>query len=189
MLVAISGSQGSGKSSIIKGLKDGGFHIIARKTSRSILSDWDMSLNEINNNKVLAQQFQEEILLRKFNDDFSNINSDEIYITERTPIDLAIYTIMTFGNDNDYSEWMTKYIDKCILVARKYDHVFYLPAGIFNIENDGVRGINKYYSDVVDGSMWKLYHQHITSSKLTQIWSPSLSTRISNITKVLSPIV
>ena len=47
MLIAISGSQGSGKSTILKRLEAENFRTINRKTSRSILKDWDVTLEEV----------------------------------------------------------------------------------------------------------------------------------------------
>ena len=48
MLVAVSGSQGSGKSTILAEIKKLGFRTVERKTSRSILTDWVVKIrNEI----------------------------------------------------------------------------------------------------------------------------------------------
>jgi len=44
MLIAISGSQGCGKSTVLKELKDRGYNVTERKTARSILNDWGVTL-------------------------------------------------------------------------------------------------------------------------------------------------
>lgn len=186
MLVAVGGSQGSGKSTILTALNDKGYNVIGRKTSRSILSDWNVTLQEVNSSKPLAKEFQEEILARKIIDDLTDSNS--IIFTERTPIDLAVYTVMTFGNDNNYSDWIDDYINRCVALSQQYDHIFYIPSGQFKIEQDGTRGINKYYSKVVDYSMKQLYQENVEPSKFTQIGVTPVSERINTIITVMNDL-
>lgn len=182
MLVAISGSQGSGKSTILHKIKELGFNIIERKTSRSILSDWGVTLQEVNNNHELTVKFQEEITNRKFDDERQAIVSQDLWFTERTHADLFTYALVSLGKDNSYSEWLNEYYHTCMRLNQEYAGVYYLRAGMFNIEHDGTRGSNMHYSRMVDLTMLDITQQMVHTSKLTLIETPDLEQRVNIIT-------
>ena len=117
MLIAISGSQGCGKSTLIQQLQLSGYNCVARKTSRSILTDWNVSLSEVNNNHELTIKFQDEILKRKIDDEQDTINEypeHTIIFTERSFTDLFVYALIALGKDNQYSDYLDQYYDKCV---------------------------------------------------------------------------
>ena len=125
MLIAISGSQGLGKSELIHRLHvDHGVKVIERKTSRSILSDWKVTLSQVNNDRDLTVKFQDEILKRKAQDEAEAVRSSELYVTERTYTDLFTYATVAIGKDNEYSAWLDKYYIHCLEQQRHYHHVF-----------------------------------------------------------------
>jgi hypothetical protein len=187
MLIAISGSQGSGKSTIINELVKREFHdgqeyvhakTIDRKTSRSILSEWNVTLEEVNNNPDLTLKFQDEIILRKYNDECDAVNSSQLYYGERTYADLFTYALISLGKDNKYSDWLNEYYKRCMLFQQHYEHVYYLRAGYFNVVSDGVRGAGKHYSRMVDLVMLDYTQQMTMSSKINTIQTPDLEERI-----------
>lgn len=195
MLVSISGSQGSGKSTILKQIKNNSreaangahlFGFIERKTSRSILTDWGVSLNEVNNDPKLALRFQDEIIARKYNDETQC--RDEYttrglaWYTERTFADLFTYALVALGKDNQHSEWLNQYYNQCMKYQQIYDRVYYLRAGHFNIEHDGTRSSNIHYSRMVDITMLDITRQMTHTSKLQVIETPCLEQRVSIIT-------
>jgi len=182
MLVAISGSQGSGKTTVLNALKELGYPIVERKTSRSILSDWGVSLQEVNNNHELTIRFQEEISKRKFLDEESYIESPHLCFTERTHSDLFTYALVTLGKDNDYSDWLNRYYESSKAYNQLYRDVFYLKAGLFDVVHDGTRGSNEHYSRMVDLTMLDFTQQMTDNSKLTIIDVPDLDQRINIIT-------
>lgn len=147
MLIAICGSQGSGKSTVLNELKKLGQNVVERKTSRSILTDWGVTLQEVNSDINLTFKFQEEISKRKLADEQEYKNSDELWFTERTHTDLFVYTLASIGKDNDNSEWLNKYYTTCTRNNIGYSAVFCLPAGVFKLEHDGVRGSNEHYAN------------------------------------------
>jgi predicted ATPase len=177
MLYAISGSQGSGKTTLLELLKQLGYRTVERKTSRSILQDWNVSLSEVNNNHELTIKFQDEILKRKFEDEKQYIESKEIVFTERTVVDLWVYSLIALGKDNQYSDWLNNYYAQCLAIQRLYAGVFYLTAGHFAPEADGVRGINVHYSKMVDLLMAH-YIQSMTQRNLVFIETPNLDSRV-----------
>jgi hypothetical protein len=182
MLIAVSGSQGSGKSTIINKIKAAGFNTIERKTSRSILSDWGVTLQEVNNNPVLTIRFQEEISNRKYEDERAAIVSNDLWFTERTHADLFTYALVSLGKDNNYGDWLNGYYHQCMKYNQHYAAVYYLRAGHFNIEHDGTRGSNVHYSRMVDLTMLDITQQMVHTSKLTVVETPDLTQRVNIIT-------
>ncbi len=155
MLFAISGSQGSGKSTVMNSLRDRGFPVVERKTSRSIMEEWGVTLSEVNNDRELTVKFQDEILNRKFADEKqAALSPSTIWFTERTYADLFTYALIAIGKDNEYSKWLDEYYQRCMHYQATYSHIFYLPAGKFKVQSDGVRGANGYYSKLVDRTMY-----------------------------------
>ena len=155
MLVAISGSQGAGKSTVLNRLEELGHNVVSRKTSRSILEDWGVTLEQVNNDRDLTLRFQDEIIARKFQDESHAWYSDKMWFTERTYADLFTYALVSLGKDNNNSEWLNDYFESCKSYQRSYLKVFYIEAGLFDIQHDGVRGSNQHYSTMVDLVMSK----------------------------------
>lgn len=178
MLVAVSGSQGSGKSTVLKELKNRGYETIVRKSARSILDDWGVTLNEVNGQHELTIKFQAEITKRKYEDEVMASISDRLVFTERTHADLFVYALIDLGRNNDYSEWVNEYYSKCLAYNQMYNKVYYLRAGMFQVENDGVRGANRQYSRMVDISMLDFTQQMVHPSKFSIIETPSLEQRV-----------
>lgn len=182
MLIAISGSQGSGKTTTLNALKERGYPIIERKTSRSILEEWGVTLQEVNNNPELTVNFQIEISQRKYADEAAAIESDEVWFTERTHSDLFTYALVSLGKDNQYSEWLNQYFEDCKKYNEiSYDAVFYLTAGHFNVEHDGVRGSNDHYSRMVDLTMLDFTKQMVDSNVLNIVETPNMNYRMNRI--------
>ena len=182
MLVAVSGSQGSGKSTILKALTEKGFHCTTRKTSRSILTEWDVTLQDVNSDFDLTIKFQDEIVKRKFNDERQAASSRDIWFTERTYADLFTYALVTLGKGNRFTDYLREYYNTCMRLQQTYDLVYYLKAGHFTIEHDGVRGSSEHYSRMVDLVMSDFTEQMTHNAVLTKIDTPSLDQRIAIIT-------
>jgi cytidylate kinase len=154
MLFAVSGSQGSGKSTVIQKLTEVGYPTVERKTSRSILSEWGVTLSQVNNDRELTVQFQEEILKRKLADEFIAAKDiSRIWFTERTYADLFTYALVAIGKDNEYSEWMNSYYERCRTAQASYKQNYYIEGGKFAAVADGVRGVNDHYVRLVDRTM------------------------------------
>jgi len=189
MLVAISGSQGAGKSTVLQELKKLGYPVIQRKTARSILNDWGVTLDAVNVDFELKQAFQEELLRRKLNDELEASMADEVIFTERTFSDLFTYALISFGQYNKYDNWIDNYYEKCKSYCQYYDHVFYIKNKFFNnIEKDGVRSINKHYSKMIDNNMLDITKQMMNpagleySDKVTTILDANILERVDIIT-------
>lgn len=179
MLVALSSSQGAGKTTILSKLKELGFKVVDRKTSRSILDEWGVPLDEINRTPELTIKFQEEIIRRKYADDISQHDQspDEIVFTERTFADLFAYTMAAIGSQNSYSSWINDYYEQCMLYQQCYDKVFYLKAGHFRVQADSVRSVNHHFSRMMDLVM-KEYTIQMSGPTVEIIDTPILEERV-----------
>lgn len=181
-LLAISGSQGTGKSTLISAL---GFPSIERKTSRSILADWNVTLSDVNNNPDLTLKFQDEILARKIADESAAVESNETWVTERTYADLFVYALVVLGREDKYSSWIDEYYERCYAAQSAYSQVCYLTAGHFQPVADGVRGSNKHYSRMNDIVMLD-YTQRMTGVNLTVVTEADLQKRVDQIKNLIA---
>lgn len=154
MLVAICGSQGTGKSTILQNitLQRPGCNVITRKTSRSILSEWNVQLKDVYSSPEIMRSFQDELLKRKLIDD-KKIDQKIINFTERSFVDLFVYSLVVMGSNNKYSEWIDNYYSMCCEANKIYDYVFYVNRGVFDVEDDGTRSTNSHFSKLIDQTM------------------------------------
>lgn len=181
MLVAVSGSQGSGKSTILAALKEQGFQVLERKISRSILEDWKVTLDEVNSDHELGKRFQEETFKRKVEDEEKYFKASTIYFTERSHADFFAYAVVNFGKMNAYAEWLQDYYLRCMKAQTSYKLCWYLKAGSFAVVGDGVRSVNRHYSTMVDLAMFEFTQQMTPTSRLSVVNTPVLSERIAMI--------
>lgn len=158
MIFAVAGSQGSGKTTVIRGLGDRGYNVVERKTARSVLEDWGVTLDEVNQQLNLKMDFQEELLRRKIADDLQK-DSYEINFTERSFADLFTYALVNIGQYNECSSWLDDYFTACAKAQNHYDGIFYIKSGFFQVQNDGVRSINQHYSEVYDLALKHFTHK------------------------------
>ena len=177
MLVSICGSSGSGKSVLLKHLENMGFNVIQRKTSRSILADWNVTLDQVNSDPVLTMKFQDEMLKRKAYDDFeSNKDKTTITFTERNYVDLFVYAVSVLGWNNQYSEWLNNYYNKCTEYQKLYDKVIFIEAGAFPTVNDGVRPLNSHFNTMINLTMQ--HYLELMSPDFLTILMPSIKDRL-----------
>ncbi len=189
MLIAISGSQGSGKTTVLQELKKLGYPVIERKTARSILADWGVTLDTVNVDFDLKQAFQEELVRRKFNDELEASLCSEVIFTERTYSDLFTYALISFGQYNKYDTWLDDYFEKCREHCKNYKHVFYIRS-LFsdNIQEDGVRSTNKHYSKMIEREMLGNTVQMIDDLHLSQLTTYDLDDRVKAIQYIVEKI-
>lgn len=178
MLVAISGSQGSGKSTVLAELEKRGYDTVKRKSARSILDDWGVSLNDVNGDHELTIKFQDEITSRKFEDEKMKSMGPNLCFTERTHTDLFVYALVDLGRNNDYSDWVNEYYNTALYYNQMYRRVYYLRAGAFDVVHDGVRGANRQYSRMVDTSMLDFTQQMVHPSHFSIIETTNLQQRV-----------
>jgi len=191
MLIAINGSQGCGKTTVLKEIEKAGHTVLQRKTSRDLLSDWGMTLDGVLSDPGLIVKFQDELINRMDTDyieeaqitrSLSRRQLQEVAVfTERTTADAFVYALVYLGKNNEYSDWLNQYYTKCMRIAQQYHHVFYLRSGFFKVEYDGVRGSNKHYSRLIDIALLDVTKQMILPQRLSVIETADLQTRVETI--------
>lgn len=190
MLVGISGSQGQGKSTVCDSLMQRGFKVVQNKTSRSILSDWGYTLNEINSYQPLTVKFQDEILVRHIRTNVAAAESSDLYVSERTFADIFVYSLFVLGPFNAYSNWLNEYYYKCMEAQRMYSGIVYLTGRQYTPQNDGVRSINQHYTTAVDDLINKYLHDFslddVISSPVWVINHPDNETRVNQICSLVN---
>lgn len=186
MLISIAGSQGSGKSTVLNALGKQGHNIVERKTARSILDEWNVTLDIVNQDPDLKMAFQMELVDRKFKDEIEFAYADELYFTERTFADLFTYALIAFGQYNRYDSWIDTYYKTCKDSCDNYSHVYYLESCFsHNIEDDGVRSINEHYSRMVDVVMFDVTQAMVGVDKLNVIEVEDIDMRVNHIVNTL----
>lgn len=178
MLIAISGSQGSGKTTLLNSLEQKGCRILHKKVSRSILEDWNVSLDEVNSNLELSLKFQGEVIKRKHDEERNAYVSPQLSFVERTFTDVFVYTLINFGKHNFHGDWLNEYYLKCLEYNQQYSYVWYLNGGLFPVEDDGVRGANHHYTRMVDILMKDYMKRMIHTSRLSFIDVQDMRDRI-----------
>ena len=56
------------------------------------------------------------------------------------------FSLIILGYNNKYSNWITEYYHHCKECQESYTHIFTLPCGKFEIEDDAVRPFNIYFN-------------------------------------------
>ena len=155
MIVTISGAQGAGKTTLINAVADmsgSSVKVMERKTARSVLADWKITLDDVYGDFYLMTKFQTELVKRKQSDEQECMDQDPnaIWIVERSYADLFAYTTVYAGKHNTMSDWLNAYYDTCKSAQSVYKSVVYLNGGLFPIQDDGVRPSNGHYGQMVD---------------------------------------
>lgn len=154
MLFNISGSQGQGKSTVLRTLDDVGYKTIPNKTARSILQDWGLSLSDVYSSSPLTIMFQEEILKRHSEACQPYVSTSMVCFIERSYSDIFSYALAIIGPHNKYDEWLNGYYERCKYLQKlQFAASFYLTGRQADVENDGVRSTNTHFSQLMDYSI------------------------------------
>lgn len=140
------GPQGCGKSTVLNALDELGYPSIERKTARSVLDDYGLTLDEIYSDKELHKRFQDDLLIRKIKDEDEHIESSELIFTERSYLDLFAYATQNLSCYKDCHEWLNTYYDVCQKYQSYYKRVYFIKGGMFKVEDDGVRGAGGHFA-------------------------------------------
>lgn len=185
MIISLSGSQGQGKSTVLEGLRELGYNVVEQKTSRSILTEWGFTLNEVNKYPPLTKQFQREVIKRHFGNMEPLIDSTDIHLMERSFADIFAYCMFAIGSFNEYDAFMDEYFIQCKTYQQAYRHVFYLTGRQIVPEDDGVRSTNKFFAQAVDREIWQMLIQMDALGRLTLVNTPNHKDRMTMIQETI----
>lgn len=149
-IATISGSQGQGKSTVLNTLAAMNYSVVERKTARSLLEEWGMTLGEVNRHPPTTRLFQDEVLKRHLDSMTLLINDDKLHFMERSFADIFTYAVMALGSFNEYNNWMDEYYEQCIQAQTKFHSIYHLTGRTFVPQEDGVRSTNRFHSEIVD---------------------------------------
>jgi len=175
MKIAITGAQSTGKSTLLRYLKQDedlkGFEFIDELTRK--IAAKGININEEGSN--MSQIFTVTIHAE-------NIVKDH-FISDRCALDGLVYTKWLF-DEGKVDKWILDYaIGVAKEVLPRYDYIFYLPAEI-PIEDDGIRSANvKFRDDIV--ALFEKYTKEF-DLKLIEL-SGSVKDRAKLFKRVLEP--
>jgi predicted ATPase len=150
-MIAVSGAQGQGKSTVLSSLQGMGHKVVPQKTSRSILNRWGMTLAEVNAYAPLTARFQDEVVKVHEQNMRENDRPGEFVFQERSLADIFTYALNILGPFNQFDLYMQNYFLTCKELQSRYACVIYL-SGRQDLtpEDDGVRSINPYFTRMID---------------------------------------
>lgn len=151
MIIGISGTHGTGKSTIVNALSNW-VQIDESQISRNAQKalGWEklsIAGESVENMKAL----QEAILAAMYDRDSKLVNNKDFIITERTPADVWAYTVMwckRLGIDYTQDDWAKNYFGRCNEMANKYSAFIVVP-----INNDIPFVVDPNRADLVSREM------------------------------------
>jgi len=188
MILTISGSQGQGKSTVLNTLEQQGYTVIPNKTARSILLDWNVSLEDVYSDKPLAKAFHDAILIKHEELCSPHYDTPELVFIERSYADIFSYAISVLGPFNQYSEWVNEFHDSCVELQSNFASAIYLTGRVYSPLHDGVRSTNRYFSDSIDLLIrhhLKTFSERANTHIVHEIRSPDHAFRINEIEKIV----
>lgn len=138
MKVIFTGAQGTGKSTVLRMLKDKGYPVIT-EVVRDLVKKEGIKINEEGN---------EETQKRIFNEYLRLFNETDDYVSDRGLIDVVAYTTV-LGEDLEDLQWVQLQILSDWMEENPDVKVIYFPIE-FDIVDDGVRSTNKDFQSDVD---------------------------------------
>lgn len=187
MLIGVSSSQGQGKTTLISSTQELGATPLKTQTARSILQNWDVTLDEVDKSPELRKRFQEEVVELHYSSISPAINSSNIYIVERTFADIFTYTVISLGLYNEYSNWLNEYYEKCKEYQQLFDRVVMLKGlNVNDLHKDGVRSINPHFATLVENRI-EFYCMNMSenTTQVKIISSASHEDRINQMEKII----
>ena len=148
MLIAISGSQGVGKTTLLQHLSKGNYTVDTFKVSRAVQKEMGYSsLCSAVDTFEKMKKFQENIILRKFEHDSRLIENigDKIVFTERSFIDVLAYAELWCTHfpkmKSSTSNWLCGFKEACFNFQNIYSGLVLIePNDSIRFEDDPERG-------------------------------------------------
>jgi nicotinamide riboside kinase len=188
-VIAISGTQNTGKSTILNELNDLDWDVDDFKVSRVIQAEWNKTLAEIVQFEQQMIDFQDEVIKRKYEHDLALVNDghNDIILTERSFADIAAYAQQWVEqSENDLYAWLNSYRERCKKYQQIYSAIILLrPFKNIKFEKDPNRDSEQNQSNID-----KLLDKNLKDFdvKIIEITESNHKIRISQISRALADI-
>lgn len=149
-VATISGSQGQGKTTVLNTLASRGYTVVERKTSRSILAELGMTLNEVNSYNPLTRYFQQLVVERHMESMKPLMDSPGLTFMERSFADIFVYSNISVGPFNQHNAWHEDYYNTCLEAQALFSNIYHLTGRTYVPQEDGVRSTNGHFCGMVD---------------------------------------
>lgn len=159
MRISISGTQNTGKSTLVKDfLKEWPMYELSSFDYRSLIETRD------SHSKNTSEEVQWKILNGMI-DDLQNMSEHDYVIFDRCPLDNLVYSM--WKNSKDTNAVSDKFVSKSIQLVREalklLDVIFFIPltkhAPDIPIEDDGKREIDPVYREEIDNIFKSISHE------------------------------
>lgn len=127
-VIAVSGAQNTGKTTLLNELGLFDYNIDSLKVSRAVQAELNVTVAEIKSKLDLAMDFQQAVFARKRKHDYalSRRDDNDIIFVERSFADIVAYTLHWLqGRVN--RNWMDEYIRDCEEAQDIYSGIIFIP--------------------------------------------------------------
>lgn len=156
--IAFASAGGTGKTTLLPYVSSALNVEIKNVTTMSLMDKYNLSSQ---NDAVLVAsavpnigiKFQSDLINTRYNTFYIESNvKDQDFVTDRTPLDsLAYYMIHnSYWDKNENSKDLIDIVTKS---SELYDYVFMLPTNVIPVEDDGRRGLNPEYHELVQNTI------------------------------------
>jgi nicotinamide riboside kinase len=171
MKVALTGAQGTGKTTMAKYIAEkwGIPYIgsVARETMKAMGYTSEYDFNHLSEGALL--EFQQALITNRR----AKLKGLASYVTDRLELDQYVYSLRRCGaalTEAQRSQWE----DEAVQELYAMDLVLHTPAGLFPVEEDGIRQADVAHQFLLDAAIYGLLCKHVFDVSATHVYILSM---------------